>query len=291
MAHSMTAFAHLSQSTEFGNITCEIRSVNSRFLDQNIYLPDIAKYLEQDISNLVKNKVKRGKLELKLFISASPNLENIEINQDLASNLIEILQSLKVQMKDKLNLNTSIELTKFLQYPNLLINKQNISNEFEQTCLAIISATLDELVQVRKTEGDKLTEFILEKAYLAREHLTKIEELGKDSTKNLYDKLNAKILSLQTGIDETKLAQEVAFLVQKSDITEEIDRIKTHLIALDKILQQDEPIGRKLDFLVQELQREVNTLSSKAHKVEMSNLAIEIKVINEQIREQAQNLE
>lgn len=298
MPHSMTAFANLTQTTEFGDIVCEIRSVNSRFLDQNLYLSDIAKFLEKDISELIKDKLGRGKVDLKLLISANPNLASLELNEPLADNLIEIINTLQSKLALIENQQTSqapiqnrIDLTRLLQHPDLLIYKQNLGEEFKQTCLAIISATLDELIQARKIEGDKLAEFILEKTYLAKDYLQQIEELSGDSSKNLQEKLKAKLSKLETGIDENKLAQEVAFLAQKSDIAEEIDRIKTHLIAVDNSLRDNKPIGRKLDFLMQEIQREINTLSAKAYKVEMSNLAIEIKVLNEQIREQVQNLE
>lgn len=291
MTYSMTAFASFSQNTEFGDIVCEIRSVNSRFLDQNIYLPDICKHLEEDISKLVKSRLARGKLDVKFFISATSDLENIELNTNLAEELISILQNLNEKALKVGNVKTSIDLSRFLQYPNLLVYKQNLDDNFKQTCLAIVNATLDQLIQARKLEGDKLGEFILEKAYLARDYLEKIKNLSGDCAEELKDKLNAKLTKLDTEIDETKLAQEVALMVQKSDIKEEIDRIETHLYGVEEVLKENQPIGRKLDFLMQELQREVNTLSAKACKIEINKAAIELKVLNEQIREQVQNLE
>ena len=288
MIRSMTAFA--VNETEIGDLTisCELRSVNHRYCDISLRLPDRLRFVEAELRSAIAAKINRGKVECSLnYKKQAKNGQNFVINADAVATLLAATNTIERQMLGPL----SFSALDVLAFPGI---QQEPDIDKEQLSLgisALVDQTLAQLVEAREREGAQLKLLIEERC---AKMLIFVVSAGKRMPEVLLlirNKLKDKIAELVAQPDFDRLEQELVLLAQKLDITEELDRLETHIAEVLRVLNQKDPVGRRLDFLMQELNREANTLGSKSTDKEMTKIAIELKVLIEQMREQIQNIE
>lgn len=287
MALSMTAFSRSTTDTDSGRITWEIRSVNSRYLELHFRLPDEFRDMEPALRECIKSRLNRGKVEVFLRFQPSQKQQNLQVNQDLVASLNDAAD----KVHEVIGPGNALDALKILQWPGVLESTTTDIKALQKNALGSFDECLESLIIARKREGASLKELIQQRCDEARnlsEQADKIipEALAAQRT-HLLNKLNELI----DNPDTERLEQEMVLLAQKADIAEETDRLRTHIDEVLDILQREEPIGRRLDFMMQELNREANTLSSKAMRTELTRIAVDLKVLIEQMREQVQNIE
>ena len=290
MLKSMTAFASGDVQTEFGRFTCEIRSVNQRFLDIALRQPDFFRKAEGEIRKLVGKYLNRGKVEI--FIKYYPNpdadIEDLSINMPLLKQLLEC--SSEIQNK-VININTDFNTMDLLKWPQIIIQTPKNTAKMEQSAIELIEDVVKSLIEARVREGESLKAVLLEKLDTIIETRNIVEKHIPEIQQSLKERLLAKLDEMKIDCNEERFEQELALLLQKSDIIEETDRLNTHIQEIQRVIDLDEPVGRRLDFLIQELHREANTIGSKSATVLTSQSSIDMKVAIEQMREQIQNIE
>ncbi|MDO9268504.1 MAG: YicC/YloC family endoribonuclease [Methylobacter sp.] len=288
MIRSMTAFA--GNETEIGDLTisCELRSVNHRYCDISLRLPDRLRFVEADLRSAITAKINRGKVECSLnYKKQAKNGQSFIINTDAVATLLAATNTIEQQMMGSL----SFSALDVLAFPGI---QQEPDIDKEQLSLGIttlVDQALAQLLEVREREGAQLKLLIEERC---AKMLIFVVSAGKRLPEVLLlirNKLKDRITELVAQPDFDRLEQELVLLAQKLDITEELDRLETHITEVLRVLNQKDPVGRRLDFLMQELNREANTLGSKSTDKEMTKIAIELKVLIEQMREQIQNIE
>ena len=283
----MTAFSRTDISGEFGSLVVELKSVNHRFIEINFKIPDALKQLEVELRNFIKQELTRGKIECIITIHESENLPDIALNEAQIRKYLESIYQLKNEIKD----SAPISITDFLKLPGVLIEKHPKLDNLRDLIIKGFRDAISKLIDYRNIEGKKLKKDILIKISTIE---TQIASLEKELPKLL--ELNRKRLKkradeLAIQIDRDRLDQEMVILANRSDIDEELVRMRSHTAEVKRLLGTDKSIGRKLDFLMQEMNREANTLGSKSLSDVTSGAAIELKVLIEQIREQVQNIE
>jgi len=288
MTASMTAYGRTEESNETGHITWEIRSVNHRYLELNIRLPEELRMLEARVREHISNKLKRGKVDCLLRFDANEIPGNgLSINKDLANCLVKSAESIQSSITDPAMLNAM----DVLRWPGV-INRDTIDAEsISVPLLKQLDMTLERVVETRVSEGNKLQAMILERCDTIASLLRAFGEKLPEIQQMLRDRLTEKSQELAIDLDKDRLEQEILLLVQKSDVAEELDRLDAHLDEVRQVVQKNEPVGRRLDFLMQELNREANTLGSKAANLDYTNTSVDLKVLIEQMREQIQNIE
>ena len=285
MISSMTAFARLEESGEWGHAVWEIRTVNHRYLDISIRLPDELRTLESGVRERIAQQLGRGKVECNLRYDASSTPDQLTVNASLAEKVIRAAQSLPVDNPASLN---PLDL---LRWPGVL---EKNAPDLEQTgarLLLLLEGALQNLIDNRQREGDKTGRLIADRCTRALQQLAQLETRVPDIINALGERYLSKARALDIELDSSRLEQEIALLAQKLDVAEELDRLKTHLHEVQRVLTETAPIGRRLDFLMQEMNREANTLGSKSAHLDTTNASIELKVLIEQMREQVQNIE
>jgi uncharacterized protein (TIGR00255 family) len=290
MLKSMTAFANGDIQTQFGRFTCEMRSVNQRFLDITIRQPDFLRKSESKIRKIISKSLSRGKVEV--FIKYYPNPE-ADIN-DLSVNIAMLNQLINCKnvVDEKIaNENNDINSMDLLSWPQLVIQTPKDTSELEQTTLDLIIEVSKKLVKARIREGESLKKVLLEKLDTIIETNLLVEKHIPEIQQGLKDRLITKLAEIDIEYNPERFEQELAMLLQKADIIEETDRLNTHIAEIQRVIQLDDPVGRRLDFLIQELHREANTIGSKSATILTSQSSINLKVAIEQMREQIQNIE
>ena len=286
MTASMTAFARHENSGDWGRATWEIRTVNHRYLDMSIRLPDELRYLEGAVREKISARLARGKVDCNLRYEADDGVpSNLPVNQVLAEKLIQAANSLPVEAPAKLN------PMDVLRWPGVIERESPDLEALAKQLIALLDGTLDILLEARQREGDKLQAMLVSRCDLAAEQVRNISSKLPAISEKLRERFLRKAEELQLELDNDRLEQEMLILAQKMDVAEELDRLDAHLDEVRSVLKLDEPVGRRLDFLMQELNREANTLGSKAASIDMSNVSVELKVLIEQMREQIQNIE
>lgn len=293
MVKSMTSFGRAQGEEGKGYLfSVEMKSVNNRYLDINIRLPKFMIALEEEIRKIINKRLSRGKVDV--FINCkSYGKGNVtpKLNMDLAKEYYNCLKTLS----NTLEIEDDITLSKIAKFPELItleVEEENIEEVLGEI-VPLIHVALDNMVDMRINEGEKLKEDIFLKLSNIEGNVKQIEVLGDEVPKQYKKKLEERIAELTSGmvIDEERVAMEVAIFADKAAVDEEITRLYSHLSQMRKTLNLDEPIGRKLDFIVQEMNRETNTIGSKCNDMDMTNLVINIKNLIEKIREQVQNIE
>ena len=284
----MTAYA--GNEVSIGDITlnCELRSVNHRYCDITLKLPDHLRFIETDLRSLLATKINRGKVECAIsYKKQAKNGQSFNVNMEAVAALLAATDQIEQQMQASL----SFSALDILAFPNITqepsIDKLILNEEVTQ----LVKTTLAKFLEVREREGAQLKVLIAERCIKIQSFSLLAAKRMPDVLLLIRNKLKDKIDELQVQPDFDRLEQELVFVAQKLDITEELDRLDTHIIEVLRVLQEKEPVGRRLDFLMQELNREANTLSSKSTDKEMTAIAIELKVLIEQMREQIQNIE
>ena len=287
MPNSMTAFSRIDVNSEFGSLIFELKSVNHRFIEINFKIPELFKKLELQMRDLLKEALVRGKVECSIIINENTVLSETKIDQAQLEKYLDLMQ----KVKSKVGEPDKISITDVLNLPGGLNQKPVESSGLEKFCLEGFKETIKKLKEFREIEGKKLKKDITEKIKFIEVHLESLEkELPRLLDLN-RKRLEKRISDLAVQIDRDRLDQEMVLLANRSDIDEEIVRLRSHSSEVIRLLNTDNAIGRKLDFLMQEMNREANTIGSKSLSEFTSKVAIELKVLIEQIREQVQNIE
>ena len=288
MVHSMTAFSRQQLEHEWGSLTWEIRSVNHRYLEPSVRLPENFRNLENPIRKQLRDKLYRGKIECQL------RLRTVEANQiDWQLNLDLISQLTKANLEINNNIGGDYKLSSLdiLKWPGV-ISDQSIDEEvFNKEAMGLFEKALDDLMVVREREGASLRDAILKRIASIQRIIDSIQAKMPSIILKQKENLLNKLEDIKAEFEPTRLEQEITLLAQKADVDEELDRLNSHLQEAKRVLDSSGQIGRRLDFLMQELNREANTLSSNSIVVETTQSAVELKVLIEQMREQIQNIE
>jgi len=288
MTDSMTAFARGQIQLENALFFWEIRSVNHRFLDVSFRLPENWRFLETDLRAVIRDKINRGKLECQLKQhDASLNEQSVTINEKLVDTLLASAD----QLSAKKGLANDLSLSHVLNWPGVVQVTAGTIEHLAQPLLTLFDQTLQDLQQARRSEGLALAAQIRLRLTRLTQEIGVARELVAGNINDMRNKLQTRLHALQIEIDPARFEQEVAILLSKLDVSEELDRLIMHINEVDKALKSHEPAGRRLDFLMQELNREANTLSSKSDSAQLTQTAVEMKVLIEQMREQIQNIE
>ncbi|MDH5446979.1 MAG: YicC family protein [Gammaproteobacteria bacterium] len=288
MIRSMTAFARQETSADWGELSLELRSVNQRHLDIFLRLPEELRAQEPKLREMINGKLVRGKVECSVrFNRAETQQSAFTVNKELASHLSKASREV-----DALLYNPSpINSMDILRWPGVLQYEEQDMTPVQEALLQTLAKALDDLVVAREREGEKLKAMILQRCDGIAVETTKVKAVIPEIMSKWKDKTQARLDELKIEIDDNRLAQELAHIAQKTDVEEELDRLDSHLDEIRRILESDKPVGRRLDFLMQELHREANTLGSKSIDKQTTNASVELKVLIEQAREQVQNIE
>ena len=288
MLKSMTAFSRKESVNDWGTLTWEMRSVNHRYLDVSIRLADELRLIEPQVREKINAKLSRGKVEVSLRFKPSQSVSSqIAVNEALASQVAEAAKSLQTMIGDTQPLS-SLEI---LRWPGVVGQAEADFSPLQQLALELFDTTLTDYIDTRKREGDKTANMLTERCDAIEKIIERVKVLRPQAVERQHAKLISRIEELDKEHDTGRLEQELVYVAQRLDVAEELDRLTAHLRELRDILKRDEPVGRRLDFLVQEFNREANTLSSKSADAETTALSVDLKVYIEQMREQVQNME
>lgn len=287
MIYSMTAFARLELKQDWGDAVWEIRSVNQRYLETFFRLPEQFRGLENALREKLRQKLTRGKIECTLRIdNKKQTTTELNLNKDLAQQVIQSLQWLKAQAGEG-----EINLTDVLRYPGVVEAPEQDLDVISQALLNAFDSLLDDFIAMRAREGEKLQELIKQRLDAISVEADKVRSKMPEILQWQRERLLQRFEEVQLQPDPQRLEQELVLLAQRVDVAEELDRLQLHVKETNSILKKGGAVGRKLDFMMQELNRESNTLASKSINTEVTNSAVELKVLIEQMREQIQNLE
>lgn len=282
---SMTASAGAERATPWGTLGCELRAVNHRFLELGVRLPEELRGFESALRERVSSRVARGKLDLVVRLRA-PAGASLGLDEAVVARLSELARALDAHFPQ-----LRVEFTELLQYPGVLQMAGMDAEAMQGEALALLDAALDDFTAAREREGSNLAAAILERAQRIQAIVDEVRELVPRIRAGLRQKLEARLADLAQPVDPGRMEQELVLWLQKLDVDEELDRLASHLEELRRVVRQPGPVGRRLDFLLQEFNREANTLGSKSVDARTSNAAVELKVLIDQIREQIQNIE
>jgi uncharacterized protein (TIGR00255 family) len=283
---SMTAFASGERASEWGTLGCELRSVNHRFLELGIRLPDELRALEPALRERVASRVARGKIDLSLRLRPPEGGDALQLNPRMVAQLAEIALDLSSRFG---HLRTG--LTELLQFPGVLQTRAGNAEVLQAEALALLDSVLGDFIAAREREGGKLAAGISERVDGIARIAAEVRTLMPVIRAGQRLKLEARLADLAQPADPGRLEQELVLWLQKLDVDEELDRLDSHIVEIRRVLAQKEPVGRRLDFLLQEFNREANTLGSKSVDTRTSQAAVELKVLIDQVREQIQNIE
>jgi uncharacterized protein (TIGR00255 family) len=288
----MTAFARIQQSNDSGAITWELRSVNHRYLEPALKLPDDFKQLEPDVRKLLGQYLTRGKIDLSLRYKIDAQKRGrIAVNEPIVQNLREVEQ----QVLNIVHEGSKLSVSDILAWPGVISELECDLSELHQLALTCLGAALGQLQESRETEGAALEEMIRSRCQQVSDIVAEVRKHRPEIVAALRARweaaLDEKLAQWRESANESRLEQELVLLAQKLDVEEELDRLDTHVAEVLNVLERDEAVGRRLDFLMQELNREANTLGSKSQDGLTTQQAVDLKVLIEQMREQVQNIE
>ena len=291
MIKSMTGYGKANLSENLKEYQVEMKSVNHRYLDISVKLPRVLSYLEEEVKKEISSYIKRGKVDVFItFQNNSVEGKEIKINTPLAKIYIDELRKLAKEE----DLLANIEVTEISKFPDVLTIQNDQEDEMiQEELLKTVGKASENLVQMREQEGTKIAEDLLVRIESIQKKVEEISLLSTGLIKEYVVKLEGRIKEILKNqeIDEARLAQEVVIYADKCSVEEEVTRLKSHISQFRKLLKEKEAIGKKLDFIIQEMNRETNTIGSKANNLEITNQVIDIKTELENIREQIQNIE
>lgn len=288
MTQSMTAFARVQAQFDETGLCWEIRSVNHRYLDVSFRLPEAWRYLETELRALIRPEIFRGKLECQLKSSDKIITNNaLTINEGLVDSLLKLTNQLAARKQ----LQNDTTLSSLLSWPGVVQVAAPDVEKLGQHVLQLFQEALAQLQIARAAEGESLKIHVQNRVTRLQQEISKTQLFVVTRASETRDRLLTRLNAMQLNVENARIEQEVALILTKMDVSEELDRLGTHVQEVAKVLASNEANGRRLDFLMQELNREANTLSSKSDSVELTQSAVEMKVLIEQMREQIQNIE
>lgn len=288
MTNSMTAFANSEMDFENLTIYCELRSVNHRYCDASIKAPERFRFAEAEIRKIITQSLKRGKIDCSLsYKKHSQDQQSLSIDMPAVQSLLATTRSIE-QLMHHPRAFTALDV---LAFPGIQVEPDSDKAALLHTLQCVIKTATDNLIAARQREGLQLEQLISLRCEKMQQGVSRAKSRLPIVLKKIKTKLSDHIAELVAEPDHDRVEQEMVLLAQKLDVDEELDRLETHIAEVLRVLQQSDPIGRRLDFLMQEMNREANTLGSKSADKEMTTISIELKVLIEQIREQVQNIE
>ena len=288
MIRSMTAFARQEISEPWGQLTLELRSVNHRYLDISLRLPEELRVLETRIREAIAQGLSRGKVDVNMRYQPEQQLSD-EIT--LNGPLLEQLAAATHRVETYFTQTRPLSPLEVMRWPGVLQMPQVATDVLHNTAMQLVDVALQEMIRGREREGEKLKALLEQRCDGIDSIVSEVKTLVPEIKQSWREKLLAKLEEFKADIDEGRLEQELAFMAQKIDVDEEIDRLITHVNEVRRVLQHNKPVGRRLDFLMQELNREANTLGSKSSDARTGTASVDLKVLIEQMREQVQNIE
>ena len=287
MIYSMTAFARLEVKKDWGDAVWEIRSVNQRYLENFFRLPEQFRGLENTLREKLRQSLTRGKIECSLRIETKKQTNaELNLNKELANQVIKSLQWIKTQAGEG-----EINLTDVLRYPGVVEAQEQDLDAISQDLLMAFDNLLTDFIAMRGREGEKLNDIIQQRLDAIAVEADKVRSQMPAVLQWQRERLLQRFEDAQINLDPQRVEQEMILLAQRVDVAEELDRLQMHVKETTNILKKGGAVGRKLDFMMQELNRESNTLASKSINADITASAVELKVLIEQMREQIQNLE
>lgn len=288
MINSMTGFARSEVQIPDGTVVWELRTVNHRYLDIQLKLPEGFRALEPELRQIATGKIRRGKLDASFqFIRATEHVPETEINIEQARQVIKHLETLATEMKNP----SEVSPMTVLRWPGVLTQQEDDPAAVFASSLQSFNTALDALVEHRSREGKKIEQMLESRCADIVTTVSSVTARLPEVLKGIRNRFAERIAGLNIEPDNERLEQELALIVQKLDVSEELDRMQVHVDEVRTTLASDEPVGRRLDFLMQELNREANTLGSKSADAATTQGSVELKVLIEQMREQVQNVE
>lgn len=284
---SMTAFARVQVDQSWGSCVWELRSVNHRYLENAFKLPEKFRVLEPKLREALRAKLARGKIEASLYFKANESEQPLLLNRDRVSALLTVAD----EVKTIAGASNGLSVQQIMNWSGVLESAELDIESIGQAVLRAFDNAIKQLIEARASEGQRLEAMI-------NERLGQVDQLAKQVRERMpvilaehQKRIETKLAELQVEVDRERLVQEIVLIAQKVDVAEELDRLCAHTDEVRATLQKTEPCGRRLDFLMQELNREANTLGSKSMAIDTSNNAVDLKVLIEQMREQVQNIE
>ncbi len=288
MIRSMTAFARVENQYDWGSAYWELRSVNNRYLDVSTRLPEDFRALESAVREQVSAHLGRGKVDCTLRVNfSSERSDAFALDMTLAKQLADAGQEVAEHLGAKANL----DIMEILRWPGVFQSNPPDLELVSKALLESLEGALAELVATRTREGEKLSEMIKSRCIGSREAVSTLRERVPGILAAARQRLIERVTEIKESFDPERIEQEVVLLAQKSDVAEELDRLETHIDEVERVLTEKKPVGRRLDFLMQEMNREANTLGSKSNDADTTKASVELKVLIEQMREQIQNIE
>ncbi len=286
MTHSMTAYAQAAVNTELGELSCELRGVNHRFLDVAPRMPEDLRAHEGDLRDAIAAKLKRGRVDVFVRLKET-EASSLEPNLDAARNLQALLDDMRGELPE-MQMVRAIDV---LKWPGILQAKKADPKVMKGHLLTVLGEALDSLVQARAQEGKKMAELIQQRLTNMSKAIKDVEAFLPEIVESYKARLDEKLAEIKDKLDPARLEQELVIFLQKTDVAEELDRLNVHIDEVGAVLAKPEPAGKRLDFLMQELNREANTLGSKSQDPRLTKASVDLKVLIEQMREQVQNIE
>ncbi len=287
MIRSMTAFARQDIQGEWGTLTCEIRTVNHRYLEPSFRLPDSLRELENRFREQLRKRLKRGKVDVSLRLQSADADQQLEINESMAHAVNEAANHINRMLDNPAHLNA----LDILRWPGVLASREQDLSEVKSAAESLFGRALDELVKVREGEGERLRPLFEDRLATMKKLVADVRSLMPELLEAQSQAIRDRFEQAKVELEPARLSQEMVMVAQKSDVAEELDRLDAHVDEITSVLKGDDAMGRKLDFLMQELNREANTLSSKSIDARVTRSAVDLKVLIEQMREQVQNIE
>ncbi|MEZ5497825.1 MAG: YicC/YloC family endoribonuclease [Steroidobacteraceae bacterium] len=285
----MTGFARREATDRFGTLACELRSVNHRYLEISLRLPEELRSLEPQLRSRLGAKLKRGKIDCSLHLKRG---SGAAASQGVDAATLDAIIRQVTEIASRLPApQTRIDAMDVLRFPGVIREDESAVDRLRASFDELFEATLDELVAARQREGEHLRGAILQRCEALSELAAGVEQRLPQLRQEQLQRLRERVAELAAEVNAERLEQEIALVVARSDVAEEIDRLRGHVAEVRRVVSAGEPAGRRLDFLMQELNREANTLSSKSPDLELTRCAVEMKVAIEQMREQVQNIE
>ena len=288
MPNSMTGFARAETKESWGSIVCELKSVNHRYLETYFRLPEQLRAFEIEFRSQIKKALSRGKLDCSFQLQITPGeASTLSVDKEKAKQVIGACE----ELAESLNTSTPLNPLEVLAFPGVMHSTDLDTEELEAVAKATLAQALTTLIEIRGREGEEMAAVVNKRVEAMRDQVAQLKQSYPEIKAALEARITGRFEELKIEVDPDRLEQELVALAQKMDIDEEIDRLHTHLEEIARVLQSKEPIGRRLDFLMQELNREANTVSSKSQSIQSTNSSVEMKVLIEQMREQIQNIE